>query len=254
MALEILQFTPDIEVAHLGPSFEKGPLPAVFYFALSARESLEIDPYNQPVCYLSPYDVRIFSFNLPSHGPNLHAVDAIKDWADEFDKGNNPITPFIEQVIFSIEILIKKRWILPEKIGLMGLSRGGLIASHVAIQFPDTRAVVGFAPMTELTYAGEFENIRETPAAQALNLENHLDLLCDKTIRFYIGNRDVLTGTEKCFQLVRNLAETAFHKGIRSPAIELVISPSIGHKGHGTAKKTFEAGADWLGRQIGCIP
>ncbi len=251
--MDVLQLTPDLEVAHIGPPLEKGRQNAVIYFALSAQESLDLDPYNQPAVFLARQGIRVFSLNLPFHGPNLNAINAIDAWANAFNEGKDPLTPFIDQALFALNALIKKGLVFAEKIGFMGLSRGGLIASLVATQFPTVKAITAFAPMTELTFAKEFQSLQENKLIQSFNLINHVDTLYDKTIRFYIGNRDVRVGTDKCFHLTQLLAETAFQKGIRSPAIEMMMTPSIGHMGHGTSKEIFEAGARWIGKKLGTI-
>jgi esterase FrsA len=156
----------------------------------------------------------------------------------------------LEKAQFAIEKLIDKGYIVREKVGLMGLSRGGLIASLVATRV-DARAIAGFAPMTDLCFAKEFDGTEDL--AKSYTLENYLDPLCEKAIRYYIGNRDVRVGTDKCFSLVLKLADAAHEKGKRSPPVELIVSPSIGHMGHGTGKETFEAGADWVGKKLGAI-
>ena len=165
------------------------------------------------------------------------------------DEPNAPVV-LGNNVQFAINALIEKGLIVREKIGLMGLSRGSLIAALFATQY-EVRAILGFAPMTELTFAREFENIKGN--AHQYNLTHHIDALCEKTIRFYIGNRDTRVGSDKCYSLVWELANAAFEKDLRSPPIELIVSPSIGHMGHGTSKDVFEAGADWLGETLGVI-
>lgn len=252
MSFEILQLTPDLHVGHLGPSKEAGPLPTVIYFALSIQESLATDPFNQPAVYLQNFPVRILSLHVPAHGPNLNTLNAMNVWAQDIQAGRDLISPFIDQCIYAINTLIERKLILREKIGLMGLSRGGFIAAHLAIKFPQIRAIVGFAPLTSLLYIREF-NTLNSPLAQALNLHNHLAQLCDKTIRFYIGNRDTRVGTDECYAFVRGLADKAFEQGLRTSPIELMISPSIGHMGHGTSKEIFIDGAHWLGKKLGII-
>ena len=239
--MDVLQLTPDIEVAHIGPPLKEGHLPAVIYFGLSGQESLDTDPYNQPAVYLAKHPIRVFSFDLPAHGPNLNSIDAIGVWEKEFNEGQDPLAPFIDRVAFSLKELVSRGLIIHEKIGFMGLSRGCLLASLVAAKHDHARALVGFAPLTQL------------PFAQEHNLENHVENLCDLPIRFYIGNRDIRVGTDKCFHLVEKLVNAAFEKGERSPPVEMLIGPSIGHQGHGTSKDVFEAGADWIGRKLGAI-
>jgi len=66
---------------------------------------------------------------------------------------------------------------------------------------------------------------------------------------YLIGNYDTRVGTEKCFQTIQELTEASIEAGIRTPPVELIIGPSIGHKGHGTPPERFKAGIDWLRRQ-----
>lgn len=250
--MDLLQPSSDLAISHIGPPLDQGRLPSVFYYALSASESLDLDPYNQPAVYLAKQGIRVFSIDLPAHGQNLNAVEALQVWADEFSEGEDLLAPLLNKAVSAIEAMLDKGLVIREKIGLMGLSRGGLIASHVAARF-DVRATVGFAPMTELTYAKEFKKDRTNPKATQYNLMNHTEALCEKKIRYYIGNRDLRVGTDKCFAFIEAMANKAYEKGSRSPPSEMIISPSIGHLGHGTSKSTFEAGAHYLGMQLGAI-
>lgn len=248
--MELFQLSSDIEVGHIGPPQDEGRLPSVVYFALSAEESLTLDPYNQPAVFLSAKGIRVFSMNLPSHGPDLSALDAIAAWAEDFAAGRDPLAPFLKNAAKAIDAIISKGLAVKEKIGLMGLSRGGLIACLVAARY-NVQASVCFAPMTELAFAREFDTLRDDPQVTQYNLENHIEPLSGETIRFYIGNRDTRVGTRRCFSILEKLADAAFENGKRSPPVEMVISPSIGHMGHGTSKEIFEAGALWLAKCLG---
>ena len=251
--MDSLQLTPQIQVTHIGPPLDKAHQPTVFYFALSGKDSVALDPYNQPALYLAKHGIRVFSLDLPAHGPNMNALDAVGVWAQEFAEGKDPISPFLDQIIFAIDALIAKGLIVREKIGVMGLSRGGLIASLIAAKYENIRAVVGFAPMTELSFASEFADLQDNENVRAINLQSHVAALCVKPIRYYIGNRDERVGTDKCFELVQNLANYAFEQNISNPPVEMIITPSVGQMGHGTSKEVFEAGADWIGRKLGTI-
>src|SRR5579863_3267195 len=115
----------------LGPPLDAGPLPAVFYFSLSAHDSLHLDPYNQPAIYLGSPGLRIFSVSLPGHD-TLPPTQALRFWAGEIRHGRDVIQAFVQEVTSYIRHLIDQQVVLPEKIGAMGLSRGVFIASHVA--------------------------------------------------------------------------------------------------------------------------
>lgn len=247
--IKSLSLNENIHLRYLGPDPDKGPLPAVFYFALSAEESLTLDPYNQPAIFLSEYPLRIFSMDLPAHGPGLNPVHALRVWAKEYAEGKDPLSPFFSLADKAISELIKQKLVLPEKMGLMGLSRGGFVAMHIAALRSDIHTLVAFAPLTHLSKAKEFADIE----MQRLDLTHYLDVLKEQKMRLYLGNRDTRVHTHLCTDFVLSLAETSFASGQRSPPIELILSPSIGHMGHGTSRETFHEGASYLGKRLGVI-
>lgn len=239
------------QVAFVGPSLSEGPLPAVFYFSLSAEESLCLDPFNQPVVYLAQFPLRIFSLTLPSHENNLPAKEALTRWAEGIRGGRNLIFDKIEETKEVVNFLVREKAVLEDKLAVAGLSRGAFMAVHVAAQIPCFKIVLGFAPLTRLDKAKEFEELRESPLLNSLNLTHLTSNLTHCNLRFYIGNLDTRVGTRSCFDFIENLAQAAFQQGVRSPNVELIISPSIGKDGHGTSKETFHRGAHWIAEQLG---
>lgn len=240
-----IQLASGSELSYLGPPLEKGALPAVFYFALSAEESLTLDPYNQPALALGS-SLRVFSLDLPAHGKGKKATQAISVWAEEIAEGRDPLSECIERASSAIDSLLEQGVLIKEKIGLMGLSRGAFIACHVAASLPYLRHILGFAPLTRLSLAKEFQGMEDHPTLKKLSLSPLISSLFDRHFRFYIGNHDTRVGTRECFQFTEALAQSAFEHQIRSPAIELFIVPSIGQFGHGTSKESFLSGAAWL--------
>ena len=244
MNLQTLNLTPNIRLEYIGPSIKSGPLPAVFYFALSAKDSLTLDPYNQPAVYLSSFPCRIFSITLPYHEEGLPATKGLIEWAKVMQKGEDLLGNYLREIQKTLRVLLDQEIILPNKIATMGLSRGALIAAHVAANNPEIPYWLGFAPLTKLSCLKDFFDIVQW------DLIHIVDLLSDKTIRCYIGNRDIRVGTRNCFDLITSLTEAAYQKKCHSPPIELLILPSIGHHGHGTKKETFHHGAKWLSKQL----
>ena len=106
--IEVIQLNHNIEVNHIGPPLTDGRKGAVFYFSISGEDSLGLDPFNQPAVFLAQLGVRVFSMNIPFHGPNLNALVAIEAWAREFAEGNDPLTPFIDQAVFALNALIER--------------------------------------------------------------------------------------------------------------------------------------------------
>ena len=234
-------------IYHTGPALDKGLCPAIFYFALSGEESLCQDPYNQPVQFLSDFPIRIFSISLPSHDLGLSPAEALKSWSEDIASNKKPTEEFIENARFCLSYLVKEGLIEKKQLGLMGLSRGGFIASHLAAFEPDIRYILQFAPLTKLSFAKDFKNIENIASYDVHNLASYL---YDRDIKIYIGNLDQRVGTENAFMFARALAQTAFAHKIRSPQVEMVITPSLGHQGHGTSPQTFKDGALWLANYL----
>ncbi len=241
-----LTVAPDITLYHVGPALDHGPLPALFYFALSGHDSLCTDPYNQIIQFLSGKFMRFFSLTLPAHEAGLPPTEALGTWAEEMAQGKDPLSPFLEQVLRAIHYAIQQELVLPDRISVAGLSRGGLIAAHIAARNPSIRTLLQFAPVTRLGHSKEFHAIEQHPIVQSFDLVPLVDRLCDRRVRIYIGNRDTRVSTRGAMDFVLALSEAAHKQHIRHAQIDLIVSPSIGHMGHGTPPEIFRQGAEWI--------
>lgn len=235
-----------LPIFHAGPPLGPTPLPAFIYFALSGEESLATSPYNTPVTLLSELPVHCFSFTLPNHGHNIENKYAVAGWAKNLEQDPYYVTSFIEACEKNIQELVDKGYINENFMAVGGLSRGGFIASHLAARDERIRAVLGYAPLTDLTYIEEFKNFSNQLLLKTLNLETIADKLTRKRLRFYVGNRDLRVGTAACFHFINKIVEEAYNQGLRTSEAELIISSSVGHKGHGTLPHVFASGVRWL--------
>ncbi|PIS01970.1 MAG: alpha/beta hydrolase [Chlamydiae bacterium CG10_big_fil_rev_8_21_14_0_10_42_34] len=242
-----LQVGPDITLYHTGPALDHGPLPSLFYFALSGPDSLTLDPFNQPVQFLNGQMIRIFSMTLPGHENNLPATGAMQIWAEDLNKGYNCVGTFLDKAELAVEFAISQKLVLPNKMAVAGLSRGGFIAAHLAARDERFRSVLGFAPLTCLSKIKEFAPFPESPLAKSLDLTHLAPLISDRHVRLYIGNDDTRVGTRSCFDFAMQLVE---HKKGRTSHVELFISPSIGQMGHGTSPEIFQQGAHWVASHL----
>jgi len=242
-----LQIRDGLTLYHVGPPLENGPLPSIFYFALSASDSLTKDPFNQPIQFLSDRPIRFFSLDLPAHEGDQSPFDALNSWAQDISNGIDVLTPFFEKVLEAIQYGIDQTLIHPEKLGIAGLSRGGFLASHLAAREPRIKAILQFAPLTNLKKSKDLHSVAHHPLVEALNLFPLACNLSNRNIRFYIGNKDTRVDTRSCFEFAMHLVDNST---LRSPQIELIITPSIGQAGHGTSPDTFKQGAEWLANAI----
>lgn len=230
-------------IAYIGPDFSMGKMPAIIYFAVSKEESLTLDPFSQPVQFLQGKPLRVFSFTLPCHGEGFDKMHAIQDWADQLKTNPDLFSEFIESCSNEIEALVEEGIIDADHIATFGLSRGGYFATLLAAFNSKIKTILAFAPLTKFSHLHEFQNGFDY---KFIELNNSYQKLLNKELRFYIGNRDERVGTADCFEFIKELTDKVYESGIRSPKVEMVLSPSIGMKGHGTAPNTFQDGINWL--------
>lgn len=243
------------EICYQGFGLEAGALPAFFYFALSGEESLTLSPYNSPALHLEGQPLRVYSMTIPGHGPGFDKFHAMQYWADQMAQEHYVLKDFFQRAAFSIDWLIERGYVDPEHLAVGGLSRGGFIAAHLAAREKRIKTVIGFAPLTCLSALEEFASVKVATRvkirAASFDLENLTDHLTHlRHLRFYIGNRDERVSTDACYSFIRKLADKAHEIRARHMHIELRISHSIGHKGHGTAPHIFEEGIAWLKERL----
>jgi hypothetical protein len=241
------------KLAYIGPPLSEGPLPALFYFSLSDQDSLCLDPFNQPAAYLSSLPMRIFSMTLPGHEDSLSPTNALNVWANEIAAGHNVVAAFVEKVKTAVDELLLQGALLSSRTAVAGLSRGAFLAAHAAAAVPQFQWILGFAPLTKLSFAKEFQDLSAHPIVASVALEHLVDKLSDRHLRFYIGNLDTRVGTRHCFDFIEKLSQAAFKNNVRSPPVELIIGPSIGRDGHGTSKEVFHHGAQWVAEKLRII-
>ncbi|MCB1134796.1 MAG: hypothetical protein KDK78_00900 [Chlamydiia bacterium] len=229
-----------------GPSLDKGPLPAVFYFFTTAEESLTLDPYNQVIQALHGLALRCYSLTVPLHSSQEDHGEAMQRWATAMMTDHDPLSPFLDDALGCIDYLIQTDLIDADHLAVAGLSRGAFVATHCMAREPRIAALLGFAPLTDPSLLPEFSSVQSKPVFQQMALQSCIPDLIGRKIRFYIGSRDERVGTERCFHFVHQLADQSYAARVRSAPVELIIGPSIGHKGHGTSPEVFKAGADWI--------
>lgn len=244
--ISLLSAAPGIDLFHVGPALDHGPLPSLFYFSLSGPDSLQLDPFNQPVQFLRGKMIRVFSMTLPGHENGLSPLKALSLWAEDFGKGQDPFSPFLESAQIAIDFAIRERFVDPDRIAFAGLSRGGFLAAHLMARNEKARFLLAFAPITKLKYAKEFSSLKDLPAVQNYDLEHLSESLYNRHVRLYIGNCDTLVHTRSCFDFAMSLVSQGEKNKIRTPQIELFITPSIGRMGHGTSPEVFQQGAAWI--------
>ncbi len=236
------------KVSFIGPDLDKGALPAVFYFALSAEDSLLLDPFNQIVQNLVSDKLRIFSMTLPGHENNLPKEKAIEVWATKTRNNTCPLSHFFDEAEKAITDL--SDFITPNSLSFAGLSRGGFIAFHLAARLKTVQNILAFAPLVNLEFCSEFKDLKDHPIVKSLDTRHLTEDLLSSNIQIYIGNLDERVGTIHSFNFIQDLATLAQERRYRKTDYEMVISTSIGYLGHGTSPETFAKGATYLKNRL----
>ncbi|MCH9634402.1 MAG: hypothetical protein S4CHLAM7_11510 [Chlamydiae bacterium] len=230
-------------VYYLGADIQKKEYPTLLYFSLSGPESLTLSPYNQIASELAQENCRVLSVTLPGHHEGQDKHKAMDYWAKNLEE----LDFFLKDMHELLSDFFEKGWIESNRFAVAGLSRGGWIATHL-LSHPQVKIALGLAPVTDLSFLSEFNN--DSPLLEKLSLHHLYDQLVGKTLRYYIGNRDLKVGTKESFEFTQKLTEIAYNQRVRSPEVELIISPSTGHFGHGTLPGTFHSAACWLKKKI----
>jgi dienelactone hydrolase len=176
---------------------------------------------------------------------------------------------FTRKASDGLDRLVAQGYVDTSRVYAVGLSRGGLLAGHLALRNPLVSAVLGFSPVTVLSELAEFKGALSLAADGAgpstdkadvaRRLLDEASLLSDSCVaglsrcamRVYSGNADTRVGTRHCFDLMARLAERARADRVRSPPHEYIMYCSLGRDGHGTSSDVFAVGARWLLRRAG---
>lgn len=156
---------------------------------------------------------------------------AFTEWQRVYMDGGDVVSRFARSAASFADEIVNRGLAPVGRVYAAGLSRGGLLAAHVAMQSSAVGAVVGFAPVVVLGDLPEFsDDALPTEAARArvrrasLLRTEALDALADIPVRFYAGNFDRRVGTRNAFELTHTLAQKAYEDhGVRSPPHEFIM-------------------------------
>lgn len=137
------------------------PRPTILVFAVDAVTTLQTGQrYSDVADLLIPQGWLAVSTDLPAHGADVRAGEspttALTSWAKRFESGENIVPPFVAKVSAILDGLIAAKWTDPNRIAVMGVSRGGFLAMHVAATDSRVDLALGIVPVTDLRALTEF--------------------------------------------------------------------------------------------------
>ncbi|MCH9617489.1 MAG: hypothetical protein SP1CHLAM9_08030 [Chlamydiia bacterium] len=199
----------------------------VFFFSLSAEDSLTFPPFCRPVDTLIENGIRVISVTLPGHEKGARPYGIQEIWLRE----KQTLKTFLQDLKEGIKELTQH---FAPPYGAMGISRGAFIALLMAAELKEITTITCFAPLLYLKGEKDLSALEKKSA------------LCTKKIHFFVGDKDTLIGTDTVITLHQDLQKMSQKNDVH----QIKISPAIGRHGHGTSDEIFKEGALWLANHL----
>lgn len=220
------------------------PAPTLFIFAGDVRNSLTSLDYNKVGMIAGQHGFLCVALDVPGHGKDVRPGEPtnLAAWRARIEKGDDWLGELAKKTRDVLDYLVKEGYTDPERVAVAGTSRGGFIASHMAAAEPRFKAVIAFAPVTELLVVNEFKSTSKPEAMRALDLSHLAGKLAGRSYWLCIGNNDLRVGTDEAIAFTRKLVAAAL-AAKKHADVNVVIAPSLGHSIHKTA---HDEAAAWL--------
>lgn len=224
------------------------PKPVIVCLAQSGAETLQTEPYAASGRELVRNGWLAVSLDIPGHGGEHRQGEppGIEAWRVRIQKGQPFVDELARRVSAVLDHLILEKAIDPARIAIEGTSRGGFLAAHVAAREPRFKAVVMYAPVTNLELVTEFQPVKDHPGQKALALSHYAEKLADRRIWLVIGNSDGRVGTDSAIQFTREMVRAATRRKIpASVTLHVLATP-----GHASDASMHLDAVSWLQKQF----
>jgi dienelactone hydrolase len=230
---------------------EKGaaPAPTLFVFATDQAGTLTNPQFNKVGSLLASRGFLCVSLDVPCHGADVRPGEKAGDlsgWRARLEKGEDLVAPFTRRVSEVLDYLVKEGFTDPARVAAAGTSRGGFIALHCAAAEPRIKAVVAFAPVSDLNALREFKGTTAKDAADVLHTARLAPRLAGRSVWLCIGNHDERVSTDDAIATTRAIVRAAAEKKLPLD-VELFVTATPGHTIHKTA---HDEAAAWLGARL----
>jgi dienelactone hydrolase len=131
----------------------------------------------------------------------------------------------------------------PDRIAVIGTSRGGFMALHVAARDPRIACAVSYAAVTDLAALREFQGAESLPAVRAASLGEQAKRLAGRPVWLTIGANDDRVGTDKAIAFVAAVHAAAVARKTRD-RLSFTVDGEV--DGHTTPPAAASASAAWI--------
>jgi dienelactone hydrolase len=230
---------------------ESGPAPALVILAKSIEGTLGEDYFRQAGRTLGdPQAAEPFlcvSIDLPCHGQELRPGEPpeLAGWRHRLEQGEDPVADTAGRLADVLDHLIAAGRIDAGRIAVIGTSRGGFMALHVAARDPRIACVVSYAPVTDLAALREFHGAESLPAVRAASLGEQAKRLAGRPVWITIGGNDDRVGTDKAIAFAAAVHAAAVARKTRD-RLSFIVDGEV--DGHTTPPAAAIASAAWIQR------
>jgi dienelactone hydrolase len=229
------------------PAKPTKPAPTLVILSGSWQDALGSETYRKAGTHLAEDGYLCVSVDLPCHGADVKPKESgLTGWRVRCDRGEDIMADLTGRLTKVLDYLIAEQLADPERIAVVGTSRGGFAAMHFAAADPRIRCVAGYAPVTDLAKLSEFKGAEQSPLVGKLALANYADALAAKGVWIIIGDRDLRVDTDSAIALARKISAAAVAKGL-TPRVDLHVLSSPGHTSPPGAAETS---AVWIDAQL----
>lgn len=237
--------TPEGQAFGVWPTLPAKPAPTLFVLSGVYDETLSTSYFRQAGEFLEKDGVICVSVDLPAHGRDVRPGQStgIAGWRIRLVAGEDVMADVTGRLRKVLDHLIKEGIADPERIAVLGTSRGGFTALHFAAVEPRVKAVMAFAPVADLANLREFKGAEDHPMVKKVALNNLADALAGRAVWIVIGDRDDRVNTDSIITFARTATNAALAKKV-SPLVDLHVIAEP--KGHTVPAGYAELGAAWL--------
>ncbi len=258
--ITILRLPDGTRFGLIGPRPSR-PAPTVFLLAHGLETMADEPHYTDAGRLLTPHGFLGVVLDPPAHGKDVRpgetgALDGgLKGWRQRLDNGEDFVAPFVAHCRGVLDYLVREKLADPDRVGAIGISRGGFLAIHLAAAEPRIRCVVGLSPVVDVMVLREFNGTPRTDLAAQLSLAAAIPRLVGRPLWISISNNDERVGADRviAFSRARVAASIGGRAGNPIVPVELVVGPAVsaGGSGHYSVQEADALAANWILRQFG---
>lgn len=189
------------------------------------------------------------SIDLPCHGRERIAGEPaeLEGWRHRLEQGGDPVADTVRRISVVIDHLVATGRTDPKRIAVIGTSRGGFMALHVAAADPRIACTVAYSPVTDLAALREFTAAQSLPATRAAAIRERAAQLAGRPVWIAIGANDERVGTDKMLEFGAAVHAAAVGRKVPDRCTLHIDAETPGHE---VPKAAAEQSAAWILRTL----